>query len=79
MHESEKWKWSRLVVSDSSDPMDCNLPGSSIHGIFQARVPEWGAIAFSGKYATYLEKKKKANGKYPHRSQILNPVHKDLK
>ena len=29
------------------DPMDCSLPGSSIHGIFQARVPEWVAIAFS--------------------------------
>ena len=29
------------------DPMDCNLPGSSVHGIFQARVLEWGAIAFS--------------------------------
>ena len=28
-------------------PMDCRLPGSSIHGIFQARVLEWGAIAFS--------------------------------
>ena len=26
------------------DPMDCNLPGSSVHGIFQARVLEWGAI-----------------------------------
>ena len=35
-----------------SDPMDCSLPGSSIHGIFQARVLEWGAIAFydSGTY-----------------------------
>ena len=32
-----------------SDPMDCSLPGSSIHGIFQARVLEWGAIAFSDK------------------------------
>ena len=32
-----------------SDPMDCILPGSSIHGIFQARVLEWGAIAFSKK------------------------------
>ena len=32
-----------------SDPMDCSLPGSSIHGIFQARVLEWGAIAFSQK------------------------------
>ena len=30
-----------------SDPMDCSLPGSSIHEIFQARVLEWGAIAFS--------------------------------
>ena len=32
-----------------SDPMDCSLPGSSIHAIFQARVLEWGAIAFSGQ------------------------------
>ena len=30
-----------------SDPMDYTLPGSSVHGIFQARVLEWGAIAFS--------------------------------
>ena len=30
-----------------SDPMDCSLPGSSVHGIFQARILEWGAIAFS--------------------------------
>ena len=30
-----------------SDPMDCSLPGSSVHVIFQARVLEWGAIAFS--------------------------------
>ena len=29
------------------DPMDCSLPGSSVHAIFQARVLEWGAIAFS--------------------------------
>ena len=29
------------------DPMDCSLPGSSIHGVFQAGVLEWGAIAFS--------------------------------
>ena len=35
-----------------SDPMDYSLPGSSVHGIFQARVLEWGAIAFSsyGRY-----------------------------
>ena len=29
-----------------SDPMDCSLPGSSVHGIFEARVLEWVAIAF---------------------------------
>ena len=36
-----------------SDPMDCSLPGSSIHGIFQARVLEWGAIAFSNLFSWY--------------------------
>ena len=38
--------------STLSDLMDCSLPGSSIHGIFQARVLEWGAIAFSSKVAS---------------------------
>ena len=47
-----------------SDPMDCSLSGSSVHGIFQARVLEWGAIAFSilarlviniNRGSTYLE------------------------
>ena len=37
-----------------SDPMDCSLPGSSIHGIFQTRVLEWGAIAFSAFLPEYL-------------------------
>ena len=37
------------------DPMDCSLPGSSIHGIFQARVLEWGAIAFSNMHTTICE------------------------
>jgi len=32
------------------DPRDCSLPGSSVHAIFQARVLEWVAIAFSAKY-----------------------------
>ena len=36
-----------------SDTMDCSLPGSSIHGIFQARVLEWGAIAFSASVVNY--------------------------
>ena len=40
---------SEVPQSTLSDPMDCSLPGSSIHGIFQARVLEWGAIAFSGR------------------------------
>ena len=38
-----------------SDPMDCSLPGSSIHGISQARVLEWGAIAFSEGNGLSLE------------------------
>ena len=36
------------------DPMDCSLPGSSVHGIFQARVLEWAAIAFSEE-AAYIK------------------------
>ena len=36
-----------------NDPMDCSLPGSSVHGIFQASVLEWGAIAFS-EYAVQV-------------------------
>ena len=39
-----------------SDPMDYSLPGSSVHGIFQARVLEWGAIAFS----TFLSRFRKS-------------------
>ena len=37
-----------------SDPMDCSPPDSSVHGIFQARVLEWGAIAFSNIRITIL-------------------------
>ena len=40
-----------------SDPMDYSLPGSSFHGIFQARVLEWGAIAFSNETLLTLSKK----------------------
>ena len=35
------------VVSDSCNPMDCSLPGSSLHGIYQARILEWVAISSS--------------------------------
>ena len=44
---SPQVKWSGSVMSDSLDPMDCSLPGSSVHGVFQARVLEWVAISFS--------------------------------
>ena len=49
-------------MSDSSDPMDCSLPGSFVHGIFQAKVLEWGAIAFSDDF---------------HNTQILVLVSRD--
>ena len=49
MHESEKSESEIAQLCPTlSDPMDCSLPGSSVHGIFQARVLECGAIAFSG-------------------------------
>ena len=42
-----------------SDPMDCSLPGCSVHGIFQARVLEWVAIAFSTqKYYSSIKQNK---------------------
>ena len=51
MHESESEVAQSCPISD---PMDCSLPGPSIHGIFQARVLEWGAIAFSEILTSYL-------------------------
>ena len=39
-----------------SNPMDCSLPGSSAHGIFEAKVLEWGAIAFSKNKAWQVPK-----------------------
>ena len=52
MHESEVAQ----LCPTPSDPMDCSLPGSSIHEILQARVLEWGAIAFSVSELGYLQK-----------------------
>ena len=46
-----------------SDPMDCSLPGSSIHGIFQARVLERGAIAFPNYLLIYLRIRGSSNSK----------------
>ena len=45
MHESESESEVAQSSPTPSNPMDCSLPGSSVHGIFQARVLEWGAIA----------------------------------
>ena len=75
MHESES------EVTEScptlSDSMDCSLPGSSVHGIFQAGVLEWGAIAFSGLPFTKVVQSTPPNPSpsiYPpwlHRSLLL--------
>ena len=66
MHESEKWKGSRSVVSDSSNTRDCSPPGFSGHGIFQAKVLECGAIAFSeGTPYKYLNFKLDFKGNKP--------------
>ena len=53
-----------------SDTMDCSLPGSSIHGIFQARVLEWGAIAFSS-CTLWLSQNKP---QWPSKSNIVKTV-----
>ena len=58
MNRCESWNIKKAAAAAAkslqscptlSDPMDCSPPGSSNHGIFQARVLEWGAIAFSNK------------------------------
>ena len=46
MHEVKSESEVAQSCPTLSDPMDCSLPGSSVHGIVQARVLEWGAIAF---------------------------------
>ena len=60
MHESEsevaQVVYLKVIQScpTPSDPMDCSLPGSLVHGIFQARLLEWGAIAFSANMTGIL-------------------------
>ena len=53
MHESESEITQSCPIP--RDPMDCSPPGSSVHGIFQARVLEWGAIAFSVSMSSFAE------------------------
>ena len=60
--------------------MDCSLPGSSVHGIFQARVLEWGAIAFSEEGLERHNKQEAQIGGLPRaRGTILGPVVKTEK
>ena len=53
MHESESESEVSQLCLTLSDPMDCSSPGSSVHGILEARVLEWGAIAFSEIISIY--------------------------
>ena len=50
-----------------SDPINCSLPGSSVHGIFQARVLEWDAIAFSDIYTTVCKINSQQEADVQHR------------
>ena len=74
--ESEVAQVAYLKVTQScptpSNPMDCSLPGSSIHGIFQARVLEWGAIVFFHVPHSMAKKKRK----FPSSSLLLKAFFK---
>ena len=59
MSEDEMDGWHHKIWEMVRDRVDCSLPGSSVHGISQTRVLEWGAIAFSGYYLLVLTNKDK--------------------
>ena len=66
-----------------SDPMDCSLPGSSIHGIFQARVLGWGAIAFSVEWSRakanrVLPRESTGHSKHPLPTTQEKALHMDI-
>ena len=65
-----KWNWSHTVLSGSATH-ECSLPGSSIHGILQARVLEWVAISFSRR----IFPTKESNWGLQHCRQILYQLH----
>ena len=56
-----------------SDPTDCSLPGSSVHGIFQARVLEWGSIGFSVRAAFRSDQIRSVAQSYPTLFDPMNP------
>ena len=62
-----------------SDPMDCSPTGSSVHGIFQARGLEWGAVAFSTIDEESLETEKCETPWMINSIILLDPVYKMLK
>ena len=62
MQESEKWKWVSQSCPTLSDPLDCSLPGSFVHGIFPTRILEWGDAIYRNESATSI-----------HVFPILNP------
>ena len=66
----KRWKLELTSLSRVRlcDPMDCSPPGSAVHGIFQARVLEWAAIAFS-RGSSHLEES--VNG--PERPEDMRP------
>ena len=53
------------------DPMDCSLPGSSVHGIFQARVLEWGAITFSESQRKAMQNNAQTTALISHASKVM--------
>ena len=61
-----------------SDPMDCSLPGSSVHGIFQSRVLEWVAIAFSKRRSYRLFqfswKQSFSHSTFPSYLPVFSPI-----
>ena len=73
MHESESESEVAQSCLTLSDPMDCSPPGSSIHGICQARVLEWGAIAFSEIHTTIYKTDKQQDPTVEHRELYSIP------
>ena len=67
------------------DPMDCSPPGSSVHGVFQARVLEWGATAFSDPklhpsiFSAYYGKHHLSTPLYPHLQFVFSKIYFKLK
>ena len=72
MHESESESEVAQSCLTLSDPMDCSLSGSSIHGIFQARVLEWVAIAFSDTLVLATHKQRDYHSYAPQRARGLS-------